>query len=559
MVMKRIILLLLCSPLLCISHYVRAQVINTIAGTGTPGYAGIGTSALLAELNHPKGTAIDDSGYVYIADADNNVIRKIDLAGTITAIAGYPAGGFSGDSGLAIYAGLNRPNSIAIDHHHNIFICDADNQRIRKINTAGVITTIAGNGIAGYNGDGGRADTSELNYPGSIALDKYGNLYIADEYNNLIRKVDTNGTITSVAGNGATGYSGAGGSATSASIPFPFGVAVDTANNLYFSLTLNNVICKVDNAGTLTTLGGTDGINGATGDGGPATAALFDTPWGIAVDLPGNVYITDNANQRIRMINTAGIVTRVAGTSSGFFGDNGSPLAAKLQDPAGVSVDATGNFYIADYNNHRIRKVSIVNHAPAFTNGPTQSITVCADTVYYPLNSLLSVIDSDNAQLETWSLKSGPAHGSLVSSYGTFSTGAILIPAGLSYIPTLGYTGLDSFTVRVSDGIASDSITVYITDTACSTTGVNAIYSSANSKLELYPNPSTGTLTLNLSSAADEKVTISITNLVGDKIKELVTNTNKQTEIHFMAPAGIYFINAITASGHWSGKLVIDK
>ena len=557
--MKKIYYILSLSVLMALhADHLEAQIITTIAGNGTAGYLGTGTSAILAELDHPKGTAIDDSGYVYIADADNNVIRRIDLAGNITTIAGYPAGGFSGDSGLAIYAGLSRPNSVAIDYAGNIFICDADNQRVRKINTAGIITTIAGNGTAGYNGDGGRADTSELNYPGSVAVDKYGNVYIADEYNNRIRKVDTFGIITTVAGNGATGYSGAGGSALSASIPFPFGVAVDTGRNIYFSLTLNDVICKVDNTGTLITVGGTDGVNGSSGDGGPATAALFDTPWGIAVDRVGNLYISDNANQRIRMVNTSGTVNTFAGTSTGFFGDNGPATSAKLRDPAGVSADATGNIYIADYNNHRIRKVSIINHAPYFTNGASNTISVCSDSVS-SINTSLSVVDSDNAQLETWGLVSAPAHGTLASSYGTFSTGSTLTPSGLSYTSMTGYTGSDTFKIRVSDGIAADTITMYVTVTTCTSTLVNAANAVGTGNIQLYPNPNNGTFTLNITSPVDEKVSVVITNIVGEKVKELTAITNTPSAIDLSAPAGIYFINVATAHKQFNQKIIVAK
>ena len=543
----------------CHATALQGQIISTIAGNGTSGYTGTGGPATAAELFHPKGTATDDSGNVYIADADNNMIRKISLTGTITTICGYLAGGFSGDGGLAIYAGLSRPNSIAIDRTGNIYICDADNQRIRKIDTAGIIHTLVGDGTGGYIGDGGHAATAEINEPGAIAVDKYGNLYIADELNNVIRKVDTAGIITSFAGNGATGFSGEGGPATAATIGFPFGVACDTAGNVFFSLTYEDRICKVDPAGIMTTYAGVGGgAGGFAGDGGPATAASIDNPWGIGTDLTGNVYIADFANERIRKVDLAGNITTFAGNGgTGFSGDGSAAVGAKLRDPAGVSADATGNVYIADYNNHRIRKVSIANHAPYFVSGASQSITVCEDTAMFSINSTLVVVDSDNAQLETWSQVTAPVHGTLTASYGTFSTGSTLTPAGLSYIPNTGYTGHDSFKISVSDNIAADTITVYVTDTNCASTTSVAMQNNGTSMMTIFPNPGNGVFELSIAAPLDESAHVVITDLVGKKVSEFITTTNKQIALDIEAPSGIYLIEATSAHNHWSNKLVI--
>ncbi len=543
----------------CQGSTLHAQIISTIGGNGTPGYSGTGGPATAAELFHPKATATDDSGNVYIADADNNLIRKINRSGNITTIAGVVAGGFAGDGLPAIYAAFSRPNSIAIDHIGNIFICDADNQRIRKIDTAGIINTIVGDGTAGFLGDGGHAATAEINYPGGIALDKYGNLYIADEYNNLIRKVDTAGIITSFAGDGTTGFSGEGGPATAAAIGFPFGLATDTAGNVFFSLTLDGRVCKVTPSGIITTVAGVGGGSGGFGgDGGPATAAILDNPWGIATDLAGNLYIADNVNERIRKVDLAGMISTFAGSGSyGFSGDGGTPTIAKFKDPAGVSVDATGNVYVADYNNHRIRKISIANHAPTFVYGPSQSITVCADTPLFAINTILSSHDSDNAQLVTWSLVAAPMHGSLVSSFGTFSTGSTLTPAGLSYTPASGYTGSDSFKISISDNIAADTITVYVTDTLCSPTTAVAATSNKIGSMTIFPNPGNGEFTFSVTATTDELVHVIITDLVGKTINEFTTTANRPTEQRITTITGIYVIEATSALHHWSGKLVI--
>lgn len=366
--MKKLLYFLLITTLTISTLTTHAQIISTLAGTVASGYSGDHGPATSAQLFHPKGCAIDDTGNVYIADADNNVIRKVSPTGVITTICGYPAGGFSGDNGPAEFAGLSRPNSICIDRFHNIYICDADNQRIRKIDTGGIIHTIAGDGTAAFFGDGGPATASEINYPGGIALDRKGNLYITDEYNNRIRKIDTGGNISTIAGNGSLGYPGDLERADTAAIGFPFGIGTDSIGNVYFSLTLDNRICKVDTAGMITSVAGIGGgTGGFGGDGGPATAAQFDNPWGIDVDDTGNIYIADNANERIRKVTAStGYISTVAGNgSAGFFGDGSPAIAAKIKDPAGVNIDRHGNLYIADYNNHRVRKVTDTTHVPA--------------------------------------------------------------------------------------------------------------------------------------------------------------------------------------------------
>src|ERR1043165_9593484 len=196
------------SAITCVTFFPSyAQNINTVAGSSTSGYGGDGTAATLAQLNRPKGVAVDATGKVYIADADNNRIRMINTSGVITTIAGNATGGFGGDGGAAISSTLNRPNDVRFDAAGNLFICDADNHCVRKINTSGIISTVAGQGgSSGFFGDGGPATDALLEFRSAIALDAAGNLYIADNFNNRIRKVTTTGTISTVAGTGAGGY-----------------------------------------------------------------------------------------------------------------------------------------------------------------------------------------------------------------------------------------------------------------------------------------------------------------------------------------------------------------
>ena len=329
--------------------------ITTIAGTGKDGFSGDGGPASQAQLNFPTGVAVDGEGNLYIADAPNDRIRKVDSIGTITTIAGTGEQGFSGDGGPASQAQLDHPRAVAVDGEGNLYIADRNNNRIRKVDSTGTITTIAGGG--GFGEDGGPATQVHLNLPYGVAVDGTGNLYIADTNSDRIRKVDSTGTITTIAGTGERGFSGDGGPATQASLNSPFGVAVDGAGNLYIADQYNNRIRRVDSTGTITTIAGT-GERRFGGDGGPAIRAQLDAPSGVAVDGEGNLYIADASNHRIRKVDSTGTITTIAGTGEqGFGGNGGSASQAHLFFPTGVAVDGEGNLYIADVGNHRIRKV----------------------------------------------------------------------------------------------------------------------------------------------------------------------------------------------------------
>jgi uncharacterized protein (TIGR03437 family) len=321
-------------------------VMTTVVGNGQAGFSGDGGPATSAQLNNPRGVAVDALGNIYVSDFLNNRIRKVDGSGTISTVAGSGQAGFSGDGGPATDAQLGHPWGIAIDTMGSLYVADFGNARIRKIDAAGTITTIAGGGNSGF-GDGGSAMSAQVNNPWDVTVDAGGNIFIADSNNLRVRKVTPDGIITTIAGNGSADFFGDGGPATSAQLRVPDAVAVDVAGNIYVADTANNRIRKVDTAGTISTIAGT-GQPGFSGDDGPATAARISRPRGIAVDAFGNLYIADVGNNRIRKV-THGIISTVAGTGEGgFSGDGGPALAARLLFPGAVAVDQARNLYIAE-------------------------------------------------------------------------------------------------------------------------------------------------------------------------------------------------------------------
>ena len=272
----------------------QAQIITTVAGNGIYGYSGDGGQATAAQLDFPFGVACDVFGNLYIADSYNAAIRKVSTLGIINTIAGNGISGFSGDGGQATAAELNSIFGIYVDVIGNLYIADGGNNRIRKVNTLGIITTVVGNGTNGYSGDGGQATAAELNYPNGLTIDILGNIYIVDNSNNCIRKISTSGIITTVAGNGTAGFSGDGGQATAAELNLYSGaIAVDVVGNLFLADGANERIRKVNTAGIITTIAG-NGTQGYNGDNGQATNAQLDYPWALCTDASGNLYIADH-------------------------------------------------------------------------------------------------------------------------------------------------------------------------------------------------------------------------------------------------------------------------
>jgi sugar lactone lactonase YvrE len=353
------------------SGKVNAQIIRTFAGNGITGYTDSGGVITAAEFNHPWGLALA-SGNMYIADYINSAIRKISPSGVISTYAGNTTNGFYGDGGQATDAMLRRPSGIAADAAGNIFIADMSDNRIRRVDTAGIITTIAGNGLIGYTGDGGAATNASLNGPAGIAFDAIGNLYIADSGNNVIRKINPAGTITTFAGTGANGYTGDGGPAYAATLSGPLGITTDPSGNLFIADYLNNVLRKINPSAVISTIAGT-GLAGYSGDGGPATDATLYHPSSITLDKTGAIYFTDEGNNMLRMINTGGHIFLLAGNgTAGYSGDGGLGINAQMFKPMGVVVDSNRNLYIADFINSVIRTINMRTANVYSVNGATQ-------------------------------------------------------------------------------------------------------------------------------------------------------------------------------------------
>ncbi len=340
------------------------DLITTVAGDGAATYSGDDATATNAALDAPYGVAVDALGNLFIADYENQRVRKVDSNDIITTVAGDGFNGFSGDGGPATNASLRYPAGVAADASGSIFIADSYNQRVRKVDTNGIITTVAGNGTAGYSGDGAAATNASLSYPNAVAVDGSGNLFIADTDNERIRKVDTAGVITTVAGNGVSGFSGDGAPATNALLSRPSALAVDASGDVFIADTYNYCIREVAANGLIMTVAG-NGTGGYAGDGAPAVNAKLNDPYGVALDSAGDLFITDTYNERIRKVDLNGIITTVAGDGfNGFFGDGGPATEAELWQPTGVAVDASDNLFIGDSSNDRIRRVMPYGAAP---------------------------------------------------------------------------------------------------------------------------------------------------------------------------------------------------
>ena len=358
--MKRFLLaiVLLAVPLVLPAQPVEFTI-ETVAGI-----AGVGDGGPVPEvlLFDPQGVALDSDGRLFVADRSHNRIRRITI--TATTVAGSGVAGSSGDGGQAQSARLNGPSDVAIDALNNLYIADTNNYKVRKVTPSGVITTIAGTGAAGSAGDGGPAVNAQLGRLEGVARDAAGNIYIADTSNHRIRRIDNDGIITTVAGTGTPGFSGDGGAAAAAQLNSPIGVTIGRSGTPHAGAVLfadfgNHRVRRIM-AGTITTVAG-NGVMGFAGDGGQAALAQLGQPRRMGFDLAGNLYVTQWTGSRVRRINTAGVISTVAGAGFGFGGDGGPAVNALMRNPEGVAADPSAAVFISDAGNHRIRRVAVGN------------------------------------------------------------------------------------------------------------------------------------------------------------------------------------------------------
>ena len=445
----------------------KTGMITTIAGSGLVGFVGDGGLATRARLAGPSGIAVSPDGTLYIVDTDNRRIRKLTPFGSewrITTIAGTGHRGSSGDGGPALHADFVRPVAIALDTEGNLYIADTGGHKIRKIDTSGIITTVAGNGHCCFTGDGQQAMNAEFTPPYGISAGPSGHVYIVDRDNHRIRRVDiTNAVITTVAGNGSRGYRGDGGEASKASLSDPMSVAIGKDGSVFIADYGNHRIRKVDGETKMitTVAGSIDG--GFEGDGGKATRAKLHFPAGAAIDSEGNLYISDTGNQRVRMVeHDTGIITTIAGTGNyGFSGDGGPATEADLAHPTSLGFDQDGNLYIADTDNHRVRKVDKGTGTITTVAGNGNSKLTgdggpaLLSSLRYPAGviidqDILYIADSGHHLIRAVSLK----------------TGVITTLAGRGWPGLEGDGGPASKAVlRSPRGIALHSKTLYIADT----------------------------------------------------------------------------------------------
>jgi len=612
------------------------QTITTFAGAITT-VLGDGGPATDAAVKFPGCVTFDLAGNVLIGEQAGRRVRKVNAVNIINTMAGnglYVLGG-AGDGGPATDASF-EPYDIEYDSVGNLYILDGTAHKIRKVDVFGNISTIAGTGALANTGDGGLAIAAGIS-TGSMDVDAVGNIYFGMETG--VRRIDAaTGIINKIIGTSTPGFSGDGGPAVAAQFDNVYEVVLHNGN-IYVVDRFNYRIRKINVAGIVTTVAG-NGISGFSGDGGPATAASFGGYIaGLDIDEAECMYIADMGNRRVRKVNSIGNIYTIAGNGAyGFSGDGGPATAATFTVLRNiVKQKGGGNLFIAEPNANRVRMVTDMNNPAYFTGGHSLSVVTCVPSIDLPpvpvsLNVLLAAMDADTVQPLKWQVVSPPAHGTAAVAYSTYTTGVTMVPSGITYTPAVGFTGFDTFRVRVTDAYSADTAWVYVRvdgpasatlvgpDTVCiggsislatagaggmfSTrtgnataaaggtitgvtegidtvvyiftnscgsdtayhavevkdcpTGIDAPHAAGRNALEVWPSPAIGMVSILLSSPVSEPVSVVITNVIGRVAKELSTITNRSIEVPLNIPPGVYAVSATTAQGRWVQQLVVQ-
>jgi trimeric autotransporter adhesin len=468
-----------------------------VAGTGKSGSEGDGGYATFADLFYPEDIAVDASGNMYIADAYNHVIRLVTKStGIITTVAGtIGRSGFTGDGAQATLGNLYKPRGIALDASGNIYIADTDNNRIRLVTkSTGFISTVAGRGPGTYTGDGGQATAATLYAPRDVAVDASGNVYIADFYNNRIRLVTiSTGIITTVVGNGKAGYTGDGGPAITAGLNGCISIAFDVSDNLYFADNYNDAIRLVTKStGIITT---------------SVDKSKLKSPRGIALDASGDLYIADDSDNRIRKVTkSTGQITTVAGTGvSGYEGDGGQATLAKLYTCSGVAVDASGNVYIADTSNNRIRTYRTLDDPSALPSpSSVPSTTPPSSSNALPSPSLTTTV-SPNTMSPSVTTTVGPSASVTTTVSPNAMSPSVITTVSPSASVTTTVSPSASVTTTVSPNAMSPSVITTVSPSASVTTTVSPNAMSPSVTTTVSPNAPSPSRTTTVPTSTDPK------------------------------------------------------
>ncbi len=535
--------LILSALLLVASLNSFAQIITTFAGNGIAASTGDSGPATAASINGPGSVTFDGSGNVYISGYYSHTIRKVSPSGIITTIAGVGTPGFSGDGGPATAAQLSNPARIMMGSAGDLYVCDMGNNRVRKISPSGIITTFAGNGLTVYSGDGGPATASSLFHPLGLEEDNDGNIYISDYDHYRIRKVNTTGIITTVIGTGVPGSGGDGGPATLAQVNRPWGLRFDAADNLYVADQRNHKVRVVSPSGIITTFAGV-GTIGYSGDGGPATAAQLFNVSDIDFDAAGNVYLDDQENNVVRMVSPSGEISTVIGTGvAGYSGDGGPAIAAQINGSNAFGFSPAGKLYICDNSNNRVRLITTCG--ASITGQPVHDTAIVGDSAAFTVTTTLPGLSYQ------WQQNSGSGFVNLVDvpPYSGVNTATLLIRDVSLLLDGTEYRCYVNNEFSCPDTSEAATLTVGAPSSISQT--------SIETELKILPNPAHDFVTVYIAND-NRKHEIQLINNLGQVLHSEISDSNTTRLQLANLPSGVYYLRVQTDKFVMSKRLLIQ-